>query len=131
MERKLTKYFSSYKIAKYQKENKVSLSDLLDFGDIDLNKLITLIQLGNPDRISQGHKFPMTEEEAAEILDRYIEAEEDNGIISAYLTLIKEFDMDKRLFRSFGVSVDDLENKLKADIEKSKLANINKEAEQE
>lgn len=109
--RKLTKFFGSYKLAKYQKEHKCSLLELIEFSDIDINTLLVLIKLGHPDL--QGKH--MTDEEAAEILDQYLQ-DEENNYITAYLDLVEELDRDIHLFKGFGVKMSDLKAKMNSKI---------------
>lgn len=118
--RKLTKFFGSYKIAKYQKENKCSLMELIEFDNMDVNALLKLIKLGHPDTVdSNGHKNSMTDEDAADILDRYL-SDEQNNYITAYLDILNELDSDIHLFRGFGIKMSDLKDKLQSQIDAAK-----------
>lgn len=119
--RKLTKFFGSFKIAKYQKENKCSLMEMIEFDNMDINALTKLIKLGHPDTVnSQGNKQSMTDEEAADILDRYLAADENNNYVTAYLDILNEMDADIHLFRGFGIKMSDLKAKLQSQIDTAK-----------
>ena len=62
---------------------------------LSTNRMITLIMLGNAS---------YDREKATAKLESYLEVE-DNSILSAWLDLIIELDMDLKLFRSFGLDV--------------------------
>ena len=98
--RKLTKYFGTYSLAKYEKATGKGVMDLLDIGNFEVNKIANIIMLGNKDFKS--------EEEAYEALDNYLRAEDDNSLITAYFDLIDELDRDIKLMKSCGIRVDDL-----------------------
>jgi aspartate/methionine/tyrosine aminotransferase len=83
--RKLTKYFGTYSIAKYEKATGKGVMDLLDIGNFEVNKLANIIMLGNKDFKS--------EEEAYDRLDEYLKSDEDNSLITAYFDLIDEVDL--------------------------------------
>lgn len=98
--RKLTKYFGTYSLAKYEKATGKGVMDLLDIGNFEVNKIANIIMLGNKDFKS--------EEEAYEALDNYLRAEDDNSLITAYFDLIDELDRDIKLMKSCGIKVADL-----------------------
>ena len=108
MSRKLTKFFGSYKLAKYQKANNVNLMQVIDFDNMDINTLITLVKLGNQEGL--------TDEQAAEIIDNYIASDDNNNYITAYIDLLNEIDMDIHLFKGFGVNVEKIKQDLKAKV---------------
>jgi hypothetical protein len=116
MSRKLTKFFGSYKLAKYQKDNKLSMLELIDFDDMDINTLIRLIKLGHPDRVTDNGRFSLTDEEACDILDKYIQDNEENNYITAYIDILDELDRDIHLFKGFGVNVEKIKQDLKAKV---------------
>lgn len=103
--RKLTKYFGTYSLAKYEKATGKGVMDLLDIGNFEVNKIANIIMLGNKDFKS--------EEEAYEALDNYLRAEDDNSLITAYFDLIDELDRDIKLMKSCGIRVDDLKAEFK------------------
>jgi hypothetical protein len=103
--RKLTKYFGTYSIAKYEKATGKGVMDLLDIGNFEVNKLANIIMLGNKDFKS--------EEEAYDRLDEYLKSDEDNSLITAYFDLIDELDKDIKLMKSCGIKVDELKAEFK------------------
>lgn len=103
--RKLTKYFGTYSLAKYEKATGKGVMDLLDIGNFEVNKIANIIMLGNKDFKS--------EEEAYEALDNYLRAEDDNSLITAYFDLIDELDRDIKLMKSCGIRVADLKAEFK------------------
>ena len=82
--RKLTKYFGTYSLAKYEKATGKGVMDLLDIGNFEVNKIANIIMIGNKDFKS--------EEEAYEALDNYLRSDEDHSLISAYFDLIDELE---------------------------------------
>lgn len=103
--RKLTKYFGTYSIAKYEKATGKGVMDLLDIGNFEVNKLANIIMLGNKDF--------KTEEEAYDRLDEYLKSDEDNSLITAYFDLIDELDKDIKLMKSCGIKIDELKAEFK------------------
>lgn len=103
--RKLTKYFGTYSLAKYEKATGKGVMDLLDIGNFEVNKLANIIMLGNKDF--------KTEEEAYDRLDEYLKSDEDNSLITAYFDLIDELDKDIKLMKSCGIKIDELKAEFK------------------
>lgn len=103
--RKLTKFFGTYSIAKYEKATGKGVMDLLDIGNFEVNKLANIIMLGNKDFKS--------EEEAYDRLDEYLKSDEDNSLITAYFDLIDELDKDIKLMKSCGIKIDELKAEFK------------------
>ena len=118
--RKLTKYFHSYVIQQYQKHNKVSLMKMIDFDDMNIDTLFTMIKLGNAKK-AQNKWIYIDDEQAGDMLDNYIAENDENSYITAYIELLDELDTDMHLFKSFGINV----NKIKQDM-KAKVAEIAK-----
>lgn len=104
--RKLTKYFGTYSLAKYEKATGKGVMDLLDIGNFEVNKIANIIMIGNKDFKS--------EEEAYEALDNYLRSDEDHSLISAYFDLIDELDRDIKLMKSCGIRVNDLKEEFKS-----------------
>lgn len=100
MSRKLTKYFGTYNLAKYEKATGKGVMDLLDIGNFEITKIANLIKLGN--------EKDMTEEQVYQILDTYLAASPDNSLITAYFDLLDELDGDIKILKSCGVKVEDL-----------------------
>lgn len=109
--RKLTTKFGTFKLGKYEKATGKGVMDLLDIGNLEVNKIATIIGLGNPDM--------KTEEEAYQRLDEYLSSDEDNSIISAFFDLIDEMDKDLKLLKSCGINVSDIKEQFKAEIANS------------
>lgn len=109
--RVLTKRFDTYRIGKYEKENKLSIMQLLDIGNIEINKIALLIYLGNSDmnNIEQAYKR----------LDDYLASDENNSILTAYFDLLTEFDKDFKIFKGTGHDVEEIKGKFKEQVEKN------------
>lgn len=122
--RKLTKRFTSYNIAKYEKSTGKSIMDIVDIGNFEVNRIISIIKLGNPDFKS--------DEDAARALDDYLAGDDDHSIITAFFDLLSELDADIKVFKSSGVDVRQLyddfieqtRDKVKNDIDIKKTDNV-------
>ena len=122
--RKLTKRFTSYNIAKYEKSTGKSIMDVVDIGNFEVNRIISIIKLGNPDFKS--------DEDAARALDDYLAGDEDHSLITAFFDLLSELDADIKVFKSSGVDVRQLyddfieqtRDKVKNDIDIKKTDNV-------
>lgn len=101
--RVLTKRFFTSKIARYEKQTGKGVMDLLDIGNMEVNKIANIIKLGNA--FGPGVD---EDEEAYKILDDYLAADPDNSIITAFFDLIDEMDKDLKILRSCGLSVEDI-----------------------
>jgi hypothetical protein len=107
----LTTKFGSYKIGKYEKATKKSVMDLLDIGNLEINKVAEIIKLGNT--------FPKgcdEEEEAYKKLDDYLAMSEDHSIISAFFDLIGELDQDLKIMKSCGLKVADIKAQFEEEV---------------
>lgn len=122
--RKLTKRFTSYNIAKYEKSTGKSIMDVVDIGNFEVNRIISIIKLGNPDFKS--------DEDAARALDDYLAGDDDHSLITAFFDLLSELDADIKVFKSSGVDVrqlyddfiDQTRDKVKNDIDIKKTDNV-------
>lgn len=122
--RKLTKRFTSYNIAKYEKSTGKSIMDVVDIGNFEVNRIISIIKLGNPDFKS--------DEDAARALDDYLAGDDDHSLITAFFDLLSELDADIKVFKSSGVDVRQLyddfieqtRDKVKSDIDIKKTDNV-------
>lgn len=122
--RKLTKRFTSYNIAKYEKTTGKSIMDVVDIGNFEVNRIISIIKLGNPDFKS--------DEDAARTLDDYLAGDDDHSLITAFFDLLSELDADIKVFKSSGVDVRQLyddfieqtRDKVKNDIDIKKTDNV-------
>lgn len=122
--RKLTKRFTSYNIAKYEKSTGKSIMDVVDIGNFEVNRIISIIKLGNPDFKS--------DEDAARALDDYLAGDDDHSLITAFFDLLSELDSDIKVFKSSGVDVRQLyddfieqtRDKVKNDIDIKKTDNV-------
>ena len=112
--RKLTIKFGSYKLGQYEKKTGKGVMDLLDIGNLEVNKIANIIMLGNPQM--------KNEEEAYQRLDDYLSSDEEHSIISAFFDLIDEMDKDLKLLKSCGISV----NQIKQDFQLQVQENVNK-----
>ena len=116
--RDLTKKFTAFTIAQCEKQYKKDFLDFIDIGNLSFSKMITLVQMGN------GYfngKFSMSEEEAAGIIDKYLAANEDHTIVDVFIQLLKEIDMDTKLFKGSGTNIDDIRDNMK---KKSNIASF-------
>lgn len=122
--RKLTKRFTQYNIAKYEKATGKSIMDVVDIGNFEVNRIISIIKLGNPDFKS--------DEDAARALDDYLAGDDDHSLITAFFDLLSELDADIKVFKSSGVDVKQLysdfieqtHSKVKNDIDIKKTDNV-------
>lgn len=104
--RVLSTRFLTYNVYKLKKNNNKNLLDMLDIGNLEIDKVIDLMKLGN--------RQDITDEELCQKLDDYLNMSEDNSYISAYLDLLDELDKDTKLLKMMGFSVAQLrENMLK------------------
>ena len=108
MQRKLTKKFTTYAVNQYEKAHKCAIVDALDVGNLEVNKITDLIRLGNGK--------DCTEEQASQLLDEYLENDDENSIISAYLDLLGELDRDLRILKACGISIDELKESFTSEI---------------
>ena len=107
--RYLTTKFSTYRLGKYEKNTGKGVMDLLDIGNLELNKIANIIYLGNP----QMNDI----EEAYARLDEYLSADEDNSIINAFFDLVDELDKDLKILKACGMKASDIKEQFKMEIE--------------
>ena len=110
----LTTFFGTKRLGDYQRKHKVKLDELISFEDMDVNTLIGMTWIGNP-QIN-------TYDEAAEIIDRYIAADDSHSHITAYIDLIDEMDKDIHLFKGFGANVKQIKAEMLAKVAEVKAA---------
>jgi hypothetical protein len=119
--RYFTKKFTSYAIAVYEKKFKKEPMDLIDVGNLSIDKMITAIRVGNG---VKGGDFILSEEEAAEKIDNFLE-DENNSIIDVYLQIMEEYDRDLKIFKGTGVTIDSIRKDLYSKVEdKTKTADV-------
>ena len=85
--------------------------DLLDIGNVEVNKIAEIIKLGNT--------FPKgcdEDEEAYKKLDDYLAADEEHSVISAFFDLIDDLDKDLKIMKSCGLSVQDIKDQFKEEV---------------
>lgn len=109
MSRKLTTRFFTSRIARYEKQTGKGVMDLLDIGNMEVNKIANIIRLGNtfPKFDNEGNETDEYEESYKK-LDEYLAADPDNSIITAFFDLIDELDADLKILKSCGLSVEDI-----------------------
>ena len=107
--RVLTTRFFTSKIARYEKQTGKGVMDLLDIGNMEVNKIANIIRLGNtfPKFDDEGNETDEYEE-AYKKLDEYLAADPNNSIITAFFDLIDELDTDLKILKSCGLSVEDI-----------------------
>ena len=117
--RQLTTRFFTSKIARYEKQTGKGVMDLLDIGNMEVNKIANIIRLGNtfPKVDSEGKEIDEYEE-AYKKLDEYLAADPNNSIITAFFDLIDELDTDLKILKSCELSVEDIKKEFKAEVEK-------------
>lgn len=76
--------------------------DVVNIGNFEVNRILSIIKLGNPDF--------KTDEDAAKALDDYLAADEDHSLITAFFDLLAELDSDIKVFKFSGVDVKQLYN---------------------
>ena len=108
--RQLTTKYSTYKLGQYERKTGKGIMDLLDIGNLEVNKIANIILLGNPQM--------KDEEEAYQRLDEYLSSDEEHSIISAFFDLIDELDKDLKIMKSCGIKVSDIKEQFKAEVEK-------------
>lgn len=106
--RQLTMRFGTYALGKFEKATGKGVMDLLDIGNLEVNKIATIIRLGNPgmDDI----------ESAYQKLDDYLASDEEHSIISAFFDLIDEMDHDLKILKSCGVSVKSIKEQFQSEV---------------
>ena len=109
--RTLTTRFFSSKLAKYEKATGKGVMDLLDIGNLEINKICVFIKLGNT------YGPGVDEDEAAyTALDNYLAANESNSLITAYFELLDDLDHDIKIFKTCGLSIDDIKAEFTAKV---------------
>ena len=132
--RQLTTRFFTSKIARYEKQTGKGVMDLLDIGNMEVNKIANIIRLGNtfPKVDSEGKEIDEYEESYKK-LDEYLAADPNNSIITAFFDLINELDTDLKILKSCGLSVEDIKKefmeKAKQGIDFSELEKVKKSNE--
>lgn len=104
-------YYGAYTISQCEKKFGKSIMDFIDIGNMEINKMITLVQMGFG--WSNGG-FKMSEEDAADELDQLIS---EQGIVGAYIAILERIDRSLHLFKGTGTSIDDLRKQLTKDVE--------------
>lgn len=114
--RLLTKRFFSYTVGKWEKRNNKGVIDLLDVGKLELNKMAEVITLG----ITRGKNESDEDitQRAYDAIDNFLD-NEDKGIIDLFLQIIREYDMDFKILKAAGMSIDQLEEDLKSGLNDS------------
>lgn len=120
----LTRKFFSYPLGQYEKNTGKSILDLMDIGNLEVSKLIIIIMLGN---------MNIKEEEAYKLLDEYLAEDEEHSDLTAFLDLISDLDIDRKILKSCGIKAEDLKKQFKDEVEKAlnsnKLLGAKKEAD--
>ena len=121
MNRVLTSKFGSYRIGQYEKKTGKSILDLISMGNFEVNKLALLVKLGSPE-ISMDDN-----EKAYEKIDNYLQASENNSLITAFIDVINELNMDMKILGN--VKLDSFKKKLNNKVNElsEKLENIEDE----
>lgn len=104
-------YYGAYTISQCEKKFGKSIMDFIDIGNLEINKMIILVQMGFG---WANGGFKMSEEDAADELDQLIS---EHGIIGAYLIILERIDRNLHIFKGTGVTIDDLRKQLSKDLE--------------
>ena len=107
--RQLTTKFGTYKLGQFEKRTGKGVMDLLDIGNLEVNRIAQIIMLGNPQM--------KEEEEAYQRLDEYLSADDEHSVVSAFFDLIEEMDKDLKIMKSCGLNVKDIKEQFKAEVE--------------
>ena len=106
--RYFTKRFTSYALALYEKKTGKEPMDIIDVGNLSVEKMATAIRVGNG---TKNGDFAMSEEDACALIDNYL-SDENNSIIDVYLQIMEEYDKDLKLFKGTGVTIDSIRHDL-------------------
>ena len=121
MSRVLTSRFGSYRIGQYEKKTGKSILDLISMGNFEVNKLALLVKLASPEICMDD------DEKAYEKIDNYLQASENNSLITAFIDVINELNMDMKILGN--VKLDSFKEKLNNKVNElsEKLENIEDE----
>lgn len=117
MKRLLTKRFGAYAIQQCEKKTGKDLMDLIDVGGLSVNKIMTLVKMGNNN---------CSDEEAGEILDRFLA---EHSIVEALIQLLEELNADLHIFDGTGLSLEEIKKQLIVDKNKENKEDDNKVVE--
>lgn len=104
-------YYGAYTISQCEKKFGKSIIELIDIGNMEVSKMIPLIQAGFG---WANGGFKMNEEDAAVELDQLIS---EHGMVGAYLCILERIDRNMHIFKGTGITVDDLREQLFKDVE--------------
>lgn len=99
-------YYGAYTISQCEKKFGKSILDFIDIGNMEINKMIILVQMGFG---WANGGFKMSEEEASVELDQLIN---EYGIIEAYLKILERMDRNLKIFKGTGTSIHKLREEL-------------------
>ena len=121
MSRVLTSRFGSYRIGQYEKKTGKSILDLVTMSNFEVNRLALLVKLGSPEISMDDDK------KAYEKIDNYLQASENNSLITAFIDVINELNMDMKILGN--VKLDSFKEKLNNKVNElsEKLENIEDE----
>lgn len=117
-------FYGTYTIAQLEKKLGKPFMQIIDVGELEVNKMITLVQAGFG---IQGGQFKIDEEAAGDILDAVIEKE---GLIGAYIAILDKIDKSIHLFKGTGISISDIKKQIFKELEdKTTNTDINNDTE--
>ena len=108
-------YYGAYTISQCEKKFGKSILDFIDIGNMEINKMIVLVQMGFG-WASGG--FKMSEEEASVELDQLIN---EYGIVEAYIKILERIDRNLKIFKGTGTSIAKLREELLNSLKVEKL----------
>lgn len=103
------------------KDNGGLASLVMETNPFDLEKIAELVALGNGN---------CSIEEAVDIIENYLDEKEDNSMISAFFDVLEAYDKKLKLFKAFGMTVDDFKKQIEEKMSATK-ANIQNKVEQD
>ena len=107
--RLLTKRFTSYNIDKFEQRFKKDFMDFMDVGNLSINKIKLLVQMGNNN---------CSDEDACNIMDNYL-SDENNSLIDLYMQVLEELNADTHILKGTGITVAKLREDLYAGMKMS------------
>lgn len=104
----LTRRFTSYNIAKYEKSNETTITEMIGMKSFTVGQIMKLIQLGNNN---------IKEEEAGDLLDNYLKDDDEHNLLSAYIDVLNDLDIDIKILKMAGISAQKLKEDLQRNLE--------------
>lgn len=107
MKRYFTKKFTQRNIAMFEKATGKTEADLIDI-NLSAVAIAEVIRLGNG---YKGKEFIMTEDEAYDMMEAFIDVD-NNGIADVYLQVLGELDADIKILKMAGETIDSIREQM-------------------